>query len=75
MQFNDNVNLIFAPTEDSSSSGRRLEGESNAVKEIKFVGSPMRSIMFGNNLFNNYNYNIHIEGRLIWFLVVVIVIV
>ena len=65
MQFNENVNLIFVPAEDSSSSERRLEGESVAVKELNFINSPMRSIMFGKTLFNNYNYNIRIESRLI----------
>lgn len=61
--FNENVNLIFVPAEDSSSSGS--EGESVAVKELNFINSPMRSIMFGKKLFNNYNYNIRIESRLI----------
>ena len=65
MVFNENVNLIFVPAEDSSSSERRLEGESVAVKELNFINSPMRSIMFGKTLFNNYNYNIRIESRLI----------
>ena len=65
MVFNENVNLIFVPAEDSSSSERRLEGESVAVKELKFVNSPLGSIMFGNNLFNKDNYNIRIESRLI----------
>ena len=65
MVFNENVNLIFVPAEDSSSSGRRLEGESVAVKELKFVNSPLGSIMFGNNLFNKDNYNIRIESTMI----------
>ena len=65
MVFNENVNLIFVPAEDSSSSGSGLEGESVAVKELNFINSPMRSIMFGKKLFNNYNYNIRIESRLI----------
>ena len=65
MVFNENVNLIFVPAEDSSSSERRLEGESVAVKELNFINSPMRSIMFGKYLFNKDNYNIRIESRLI----------
>ena len=64
--FNEDVNLVFVNPDSSSSSGRRLQ--SNVVRELKFVGAKMGSIMIGNNLFNDYNYKVHIESISIWLL-------
>ena len=59
MQYPEGVNVLVVG-DDNNSSGRRLQ--SDVVKELNFVGAQMGSIMFGNNLFNNYNYKIHIES-------------
>ena len=50
---------------DNVSPGRRLQNVD--VKELNFVGVQMGSIMFGSNLFNNYNYKVHIESKFISF--------
>ena len=63
MLFNEDVNLVFVNPYPSSSSGRRLS--SPIIKELNFVGSKMRSILIGNNMFNNYDYYLRIESTLI----------
>ena len=60
MKYPEGVNLVIVE-DDNSSSIRRLQ--SDVVKELNFIGAQMGSILFGNNLFNNYNYKIHIESR------------
>ena len=63
MQTNPGVNMMIVS--DNVSSVRRLQ--SVDVKELNFVGVQMGSIMFGSNLFNNYNYKVHIESKFISF--------
>ena len=60
MKYPEGVNLVIIK-DDNSSSIRRLQ--SDVMKELNFIGAQMGSILFGNNLFNNYNYKIHIESR------------
>ena len=59
MQYPEGVNMIIVGAD--STSGRRLQ--STAVKELNFIGAQVGSILFNNNLFNNYNYKIHIESN------------
>ena len=62
IEFNEDVNLVFVNPDSSSSLGRRLQ--SNVVRELNFVGSKVRSINIGNNMFNTINYKLRIESTL-----------
>ena len=58
MQYPPGMDLVFI----GSSSGRRLQASIDTVKELNF-GVQVGSVMFSNNLFNKYDYNIHIGSK------------
>jgi len=60
MQFNEDTTLIFINSENDSNSGRRLQ--SSSVKKIEVIDKPIGSLIIGNNLFNNYIYEVTIKS-------------
>jgi len=58
--FVDGVSIVFA--QDSGSSGRRLQSMVIEDKEIVYDGLNFGSLVIGNYMFNNYNYQITIKS-------------